>query len=195
MRIILLFLVFVISHSKISACVCEPLGKISKVQVDEYNVIFTGKIDSVSACEGTKSTAYFTVHQLFKGETTKNIKVNFDCVSDCRMRMLAGETWMIYATYVKYGDLRATYCGRSRKHAADVNEDDGLARSGITYEEELRFLKDTYGLQPFLEKEREVIEPLKRELIRPKGMQTVWLLLASMVGMIVIWLIVKKFFK
>lgn len=195
MKKALFFLSFLLSSFTVLACDCAPLQKLSKEQSDKYNLIFTGRVDSVSACIGDKSTVYFTIHQLFKGESTRNITVNIDCVSSCRVRMQAGENWLIYAAYEKYGDLRVGFCGRSRKYAANINEDESLARTGMSYDEELKFIVNNYGVQQLESKEKEVIQPLERELVKPQGMQIVWLLAGSLAGMLIIWFLLKKFTK
>ena len=195
MKHILFIFGFIFSCSIASACICDPLDKATKEKADQYDVIFTGKIDSVGACVGSRSIVYFTIDQLFRGESPKNIRVNIDCVTSCRMRMTAGEVWIVYSNYEQFGDLRATSCGRSRKYSPALSDDEGLARTGTTYGEELKFLQDVYGAQPLQASERETVDELKRELIKPKGMQVIWLLLASLAGMLVIWYVVKKVLK
>jgi hypothetical protein len=174
---------------------CPPLEKFSRKQADEYNVIFQGKVDSVEECSGQMSAAWFSVSRLFKGETVQRIRVSFDCVSDCRMQFKTGEEWIVYARYVKYGDLRVSVCGRSRKYAATIDEDYSIATNGIPYAQELGLLKDAYGKQEVKEKEKETIDPalLDRNLVRPSGTQTIWMLVISLVTMGILWYLFKKF--
>jgi hypothetical protein len=197
MKKITVLLILLVSYAAARACTCPPLQKLSKEIADSYDVIFLGTVDSVGSCEGNRGSAYFVISQLFKGETTSRIFVNFDCVTDCRMQFKAGETWLIYAEYARYGDLRVNYCGRSRKHASDVNEDFSIATHGITFGEELDYIKLNFGVRQVNEKDRDVIKEdiPSRELIHPGGKQTLLLLAISLIGMLVIWYVVKKLWK
>jgi hypothetical protein len=190
------FLSFLIQGFNVYACTCPPLEKISKAQTDAYNSIFTGKVDSVTLCAGQMSKAWFTVYELYNGDVPQRISVNFDCVSDCRMQLKPGEEWLVYARYAKFGDLRIEFCSRSRKHTADVNEDYSIAANGMTWDEEIQFLMKTYGVKP-TGVEREVVdsEMFNRELLKPKGMQIIWLLVVSLAVMGGIWLVFKKLWK
>lgn len=198
MKKLLLLLTFAASFIDADACNCPPFQKLSKAVAESYDIIFIGTVDSVGACEGEKNAAYFVIGQLFKGEATGRIYVNFDCVTECRMQFKQGERWLMYAEYRKYGDLRADFCGRSRKQPVDVNEDFSIATHGITYEEELDYIRTNFGVQQVKEKDREVINEgniPQRELIHPDGKQTILLLVISLVGMLVLWFVLKKFWK
>lgn len=196
-----LLLSFITSLSFISAyaCKCAPLQPLTKEQAGSYDVIFWGTVDSVGACEGDKSAAYFAIEELYKGEASHHrIYVNFDCVTDCRMQFRQGEQWLIYAEYAKYGDLRVNFCGRSRKSATDVNEDYAIATHGLTFKEEMDFIRKNFGVHELNGPERELVQNEgipSRELIHPDGKQTILLLALSFAGMVLVWLIVKKFWK
>lgn len=191
-----LFLSFLFQGLEVSACTCPPPELVSKKQTDAYSAIFRGKVDSVSTCKDELSKAWITVHQLFKGDVTQHITVTFDCATDCRVQMKAGEDWLIYARSIKYGDLRVEFCSRSRKYVSDMNEDYSIATNAMTWQDEIAFLKSTYGEQATGE-DKEVIDPrlTNHELIKPQGMQIIWLLLGSLGVMGVIWLLIKKFWK
>lgn len=198
MKKLVLLLALSLSFISAYACQCAPLQKLSKAQADSYDMIFLGTVDSVGACEGDKSSAYFMIEQLFKGEAAARTYVNFDCVTDCRMQFRQGERWLIYAEYAKYGDLRVDFCGRSRKHATDPGEDYAIATHGLAFSEELDYIRQNFGVQQVNASEREVVQSEgipPRELIQPDGTQTIILLAISFAGMVLIWLVVKRFWK
>lgn len=161
-------------------------------------MIFTGKVDSVGICAGKTSTVWLKVKKIYKGETIRRIPVSFDCVTSCRMQFMIGDEWLIYGEWLKYGHLTVEFCSRTRKHADSVNEDYGIAQSGITYSEEITFLDNTYEVKKEeAQLEKEVIEPklLERNLIKPKGTEVIWLLVISLGVMLAGWLLFKKFWK
>ena len=197
MKRIILLVAFVLSFAAADACECPPLQKFNKEIAASYDLIFLGTVDSVGECVGDKSSAYFVIEKLFKGEASKRFYVNFDCVTDCRMYFREGEKWLIYAEYAKFGDPRVDFCGRSRKYADDANEDFAIATHGMTFKEELDFIKTNFQEQKLSEKPRALIQNdiPERELIHPDGKQTIILLAISLVGMLLLWFVIKKFWK
>src|SRR4051812_34424948 len=98
-----LFIFLLFSSSLLSACECPPLSPVTKELCDHYDVIFFGRIDSVALCD-TKgnAVAFFTIVELYKGNSEKRIKINFDCSSECLMSFAKNEEWLIYANYRKF---------------------------------------------------------------------------------------------
>src|ERR1043166_7108143 len=90
------FLIF--SFNFASACDCPPVRPLSKELCGGFNVIFRGKVTSVTPCdEKGNAVASFAITALYKGNCEKEIQVNFECMSSCMMSFAPGEEWIIYA--------------------------------------------------------------------------------------------------
>ncbi len=168
---------------------------ISKEGCKAYNVIFYGKVDSVSSCD-TKgmSTAFFTIKELYKGSVSQNIKVNFDCSSDCLMSFEKGEEWIIYGTYQKFDLLTVKLFEHSRKHFKDEKDDFYFPDANRTFDEEKQFLKNELGIQPFiiqndLNEQQKIFKPHNDQ---PSDWAKLWLLLTSLVTMAIILYFTRK---
>ncbi len=171
------------------ACKCSEHPPISKEQFTVYDVIFEGKVDSVSVCKEGFSTAYFTLSSLFKGESFPQNEVRFDCTSDCQMSFSKGEEWIVYAQYFKYGKLELNFCSRSRKKIV-AGDDYFEALNRMSYSDEQAFLVKTLGTKKVLGKKNETMP--ERVLIQPTDYWKLWCLLISLVCMYVIFYLVKK---
>ena len=90
-------LLFLLSGNRAEACKCSDHLSLDKAQCDLYDVIFTGKLDSVSVCHSGYATGYFSVQSLYKGKCYEQVSVRFDCESDCQMSLLKDEQWLVYA--------------------------------------------------------------------------------------------------
>lgn len=143
-----LFLIFLSGY--VHACQCPVLPALSKESCEAYDVIFYGKVDSVSSCD-TKgiAIAYFTVSELFKGNIEQQVSINFDCSSECMMSFSTGEEWLIYSKYVKFDLLKVEICEHSRRKFSDDAQDIYMMAAKRTIEKEREFLKTTFGLQNF----------------------------------------------
>ena len=87
------------------ACKCGEHPVLDKQQCDLYNVIFKGKVDSISGCRDGYATAYFRIQELYKGKSLEQVSVRFDCESDCQLSVGNGEEWLVYARYFQYNKL------------------------------------------------------------------------------------------
>jgi len=188
-RLLFSFTFFVLITRISFACDCPPIGKINKEQFDLYEVIFEGKVDSVS-----KNCIWFEIITLNKGSSLQKVKLFFDDSTDCRMSFAKDEVWIIYSNYVKFGELAVNFCSRSRKKPENGSADLFTVSNQNTYDEELTYLKQNLGVKPVKEKREEDNFP-ERELIRPKGWTVIWLFLASLVFFIVFYFISKRIFK
>lgn len=190
-----LSLLFLISSSYLFSCECPALQPISKVLCKNYNVIFYGKVDSVSACDSKgMSIAYFTIKELYKGTVSQNIKVNFDCASECLMSFTKGEQWIVYGTYPKFDMLTVKLCEHSRKYFDNEKDDFYFPASNRTFEEEKQFLKNELGIQPFivqndLNEQQKIFKPHNDQ---PSDWTKLWLLLTSLGTMAIILYFTRK---
>lgn len=173
------------------ACKCETLMPITKSACEPYNAIFTGQIDSVSACD-TKgfSTAYFTIEEVYKGLLEKNTRIQFDCASSCLMSFATGEQWIIYAKYEQFDVLNVSLCSNSRKLFADESSDIYALTAERSFEQEKQFLQQTLGIQK-LKEEQTLQNPTGRN-IQPSGINKLVLLIISVIAMVIIYFITKR---
>ncbi|MCX6296718.1 MAG: hypothetical protein NTX97_11765 [Bacteroidetes bacterium] len=177
------------------ACECPPSSPISKELCQNYDVIFYGMVDSVTPCNSKGfSTAFFTITELYKGNAEKNVKIDFDCSSACMMSFSKGEEWLIYSKYVKFDQLKVTFCEHSRKKYNDDSQDVFLIAAQRTFEKEKEFLKTTFGLQYFIHgndinKQENEIGPRNDQ---PSAYGKLILLLVSVSAMGIVYYVTRK---
>lgn len=191
MRKILFTVLFFGNH--LFACECPSLEKINKTDCERYDVIFMGTVDSVSACNG-KAQAWFSVASIFKGEIFQQTSVQFDCSSDCMMSFESNERWIIYAKYYSYGKIETDLCSHSRKFAKDKKQDFYSEHSGLSFEDELKFLTDNFGWGGKLHKKTDN-NKLHRENIQPSATGKMILVIVSMFALILFYFLANKFWK
>lgn len=194
MRTILIsFFIFISSISL--ACECIPLSPISKELSNNYDVIFYGRVDSIGAC-GDKSTAiaYFSITELYKGNVQKQVKINFDCNTECMMSFAADDEWIIYAKYSKFDFLNISICDHNRKKFNAGEEDIYLIDSKRTFEKELEFLKSTLALQETVEPTvvNNTVTEIGRHNEQPSSWGKITLLLISVIAMVVVYFVTRK---
>lgn len=187
---------FIFISSTCIACECRPISPISKELSSDYDVIFYGSVDSVSICDNDKerAIAYFTIKDLYKGNAVKYVKINFDCSSECLMSFANDEEWIIYAKYTKFDYLNVSICDHNRKKFNEGEQDLYLIDSKRTFIEELQFLKTTFGIQTFIEKNE--ISAKHEELGRTNEQPSAWgkitLLLVSLIAMGIVFFLTRK---
>jgi hypothetical protein len=174
-----------------NACKCS-FDSLSLQNIKSSELIFLGEVSAVSGCSGT-SKATFTVKELFRGKCYQNVAVEFDCTSDCQMSFAPGQTWIIYATYKKYGEPVTEFCSFSRQKMPAGEEDFNSSWHGKTFDEEEAWLKKNLGLQEL--NERNPIDDQHHENIRPTGYETLWYLGGGFLALIVLYFISRKFLK
>lgn len=188
----LLFLI--LFSAPLFPCECPTLSPITKEATSNYDVIFIGRADSVSACD-TKgfAVAYFTINELYKGSVQKSVNINFDCLSSCQMSITKGEDWLIYATYKKFDYLTVTICSHSRKQFTNEAEDFYMMAAQRTITQEQQFLKDSLGIQTIVQ---DAAQPLVTDIgthnRQPSAHSKLLLLLISLLAMVVVYFITKK---
>ena len=144
-------LVVVLFHTTVlAACECPPIIPVNQELAKKYDVIFTGKVDSVSDCTAGISKVYFTIEELYKGRAMQQMAVQFDCVSSCLMSFAKNEEWIIYAAYQQKKKNTKKQNKHSRKYFKAGEQDFYLAAAGRTFEEEKEFLRSGLGIQPFV---------------------------------------------
>lgn len=191
-----LWVVVMLLHAAIlTACECPPVSPISLELTKEYDVIFIGKIDSISPCSTNGiSRAYFTIDELYKGKTGRQTAVHFDCLSSCMMSFAKNEEWIIYAIYQRFDVISVKLCSHSRKQFKTGEQDFYRAASGRTFDEEKEFLKSNLQEQAFLGKEdwNKEQQELKPHNTQPSNSSKIYLLLISFGVMILIYILTRK---
>lgn len=182
-------------YKTITACECPPIQPITEVTGKNYNVIFYGKVDSVTnSSEKGFNTAHFTITELYKGNVQQQVKINFDNSTSCLMSFSRGEEWLIYATYKNFDFLTVSICGHSRKLFKEASEDFYQLNAQRTFKDEKYFLKTTLNIQPFtpvneLNEQREQFKPHN---IQPEPINKLWLVLISLFAMVIIYFVTRK---
>lgn len=190
-RIILLLFISTFSFSQ-NFCECVP-AQLTKEEVKKYDAIFEGKVDSVGQCRDGKNLVFFSVDSAFLGKVKKRSGVRFICSGKCALKPAAGESWIIYGKYYGYGLMETDACTRSRKFFPDTADDYVKDMFASTFEEDLITLSK-FGKGEVVNEEikNEQLVP-ERKLEHPQGMERFWLYIGGVVGMVVIYFVVKKF--
>ena len=182
-------LAILLSGLKANACDCGN-GLLTLDAIKSSELIFLGDVSAVSGCNGT-SKATFNVQELFRGKCYRNVAVEFDCSSDCQMSFAPGQTWIIYATYKKYGEPEVKFCSYSRQLIA--GEDYNTIAHGMDFNAEKSWLEKNLGLH-----ELNIKAPgddQHHENIRPEGYEALWYLGGGFLALIALYFISRKFLK
>ncbi len=176
------------------SCECPQMEDLNKEALSKYHIIFTGTIDSITKQNEGKCAAWFSIKELYKGESSKQVKIIFDCTTECQMDFNLNSEWLIYANYIKYGEASVDVCSRSRiKIAKDV--DDLYAAINGTFSNEITFLKNNFGTQTITEQKEKTEFIPDRVNIQPEPMSKLYLVIISLVCFVLIYIIFKKWIK
>lgn len=177
------------------ACECPPIKPISKDLFNTYDAIFTGQVDSVSACSTDgKSKAYFFINELYKGNLNQHLEVVFECSSECMMSFSKEEEWLMYATYSRFDMLVVNLCGHSRKFFNDPSQDYYQMAAQRSFEEEKQFLKTTLGVHSAVQNDElsQQQSDFKSRNEQPSGSNKLLLLLISFSVMAIVYFVTRK---
>lgn len=176
------------------ACECPVLEPISKDNISRYDIVFDGRVDSVSTCDSVGlAQVYFTINELYKGSVYCTLSLNFDCSSECLMSFTKGEEWLIYASYKKFDFLAINLCSHSRKHFDNDAEDFYMMAAQRTFAEEKQFLKENMSAAACLSEENAVLETdIGMHNKQPSGLNKILLLIISLAAMVVVYIVTKK---
>ncbi len=183
-------ILFVCTVKLIFACQC-PVTELSEKELNKYDLIFKGTIQSVKLNK-EKSEALFLIEELYKGNAAASFKIYFNDLDNCKLELRAGDEWIIYTNYHQVDNAKLDFCSRSRKFFKVAKEDFFAVTTGISYEEELRFLQTTLGLHKLLKDNPNKVE--NRNII-PSSNQFIVIIICSILGVLLIYVIVNKLFK
>jgi len=194
-RFAIAVLCFFFSVPAFAVCECQTAGKVTKPIAEAYDLIFLGRVDSVSACVEGKATVWFNVTIVYKGAALERMPLAYLCSSECKPNFMRGQEWLMYAQYERYGEARVDVCSRSRRRFDNVVLDMYLASSGTTFDEEKNFIEKEYGRHNPM-KEQHGLQPIpERHNQIPKGWTPVWLILISAAALGLGYWLTKKFWK
>lgn len=185
--LILLFASFYVSW----ACQC-PITELTLEETRKYDIIFRGTVKKVKPCGSTPGEAHFIVEELFRGRIPKELPVIFDCSDECSVGFHEGEEWIIYTHFRQISSARMDWCSRSRKYYRREQEDFYMENTGITYFDELAFLRKNLGHQRPIEIQRNDAGNRNQ---KPNVTQIVILLIFSALGIVVFYLLFRRFLR
>jgi len=189
MKHLFIFLFFLASKSTF-ACQC-PITELSDKEISKYDLIFKGKIQSIKLNK-EQSEAIFLVEELYKGNTYASFKILFNDLDNCKLEFRGGDEWIIYTNYHQIDNAKMDFCSRSRKFFKVAKEDFFAVTTGISYDEELKFLQSKLGLHKLLKEDPNKVE--NRNII-PSSNQFIIIIVISILGVLGIYLLVNKLFK
>lgn len=173
------------------ACQC-PLTSLSQAELDKYDIIFKGKIGDVKL-NGKKSETLFTVDELYKGMVSKEFTLLFDNDDVCKLELRPGDEWIIYANYHQIDNAKLDFCSRSRKFIKNSKEDFFAETTGVSYDEELTFLREKLGLHKVLKENPN--KAAENRNILPNSNQLIIGFLCSLGGLFLFYWLFNRFFK
>jgi hypothetical protein len=191
-RFFLLFFTFTVNS--ILACVCEPLTPISKELLKNYDIVFWGKVDSVNQNKAGENVAYFTVNELYKGNSEQTAQLLFDNTSSCMMNFAKSDEWIIYASYTNFDKLNVHLCSHSRKMFLEQSQDVYYTNANRTFAEERAFLKTELGIQKLIVRSGLIKQQseLKPHNDQPSNTNKIILLLISVLVMVGVYIFTQK---
>ncbi len=190
MKKLFILVIICLSYNLASACQC-PLTTLNDKELAKYEIIFKGSIQSIRVNNST-TEAVFHVSELYKGLIADDFKIIFNNDDECKVDIRIGDEWIIYSNYFQVDKAKLDYCSRSRRYIKNINEDFYAETTGISYDQEIRFLQNTLGLHKPLKNNPNKVE--NRNII-PNTNQLIVYLLISIVGIIFFYLVVNKLFK
>ena len=187
-----LFFILLLTFSCKIALACQcPLSTLDQKELQKYEIIFKGKIKSIKL-DKEKSEAIFIVSELYKGMLADDFKIIFNDADVCKLELRVGDEWIIYTNYFQIDNAKLDFCSRSRKYIKNIKEDFFAETTGITYDEELRYLQENLGLHKLMKNNPNVVE--NRNII-PNNNQFIIVLICSMLGLIAFYWLFNKLFK
>ena len=185
-----LFLFFSLFTLQVFACDCDPLDALTKEHCGVYDVIFEGKVDSVTKCVDGEMSISFFIEELYKGNYLSQVNVKNYCADGCEMHFAKGDVWLIYAEKNNAQDVIVHFCSRSRKlNAANENDDYEIA-SGMKYQEEKDMLSSFFSNN---EQKNSLLKSRSYEKVDP-SLIPVFLIVSVVFFLLVLWAF-KKYVK
>lgn len=185
-----------LAYTGLLACDCKQQSPLTIVECIKFDGILQCTIDSVSACN-TKSIAYAHTIEVYKGAQQGAVQLNFDCSSSCQMSFAKGERWLVYGKLNALHQLEMNFCDRNRKYFSASKDDYFAVNTGLSFEDEIAYLKKNIGLKVKNEQHPngKSIDITQRENALGSGGNNLLLLLASLIFFLLIYVVVSKKIK
>jgi hypothetical protein len=190
MNIVKYIILLVVLSYRSFACQC-PLTVLNEAETNKYDIVFKGKITSVKLSK-ERSEALFAIQELYKGPIGETFTVLFNDADVCKLELTAGDEWIIYANFKQISNAQLDFCSRSRKFFKNAKEDFFAVTTGISYDEEMKYLQTKLGLHTCLKNNPNMSE--NRNIIPSSG-QFIIFIVCSIIGVIVFYWLVNNFFK
>ena len=171
-------------------CQCPPV-ELSMSSLEQYQVIFRGTVKSVTVCGTKPGEAVFQITELFRGKIPADFSVHYDC-GECATGFNEGEEWIIYSNFRQVNNARMDWCSRSRKYFRHEKEDFYLVNTGTSYFGELEFLRTHLGHHRLVAGSQNQAGDRN---IKPDQVQTIVILLLSILAMVVFYALFRRFFR
>ncbi len=193
MRKLLVILLCLCSFAAM-ACKCAEPPKLDDAYCKNFKLIFKGFVIKVDECKGGIKKITFKLEELYKGDCTDTIAVFTDCNTDCEIGLSASEDWILYCDFVQIGKPVLGPCTRSRKFLGTRDEETiKMTASGLTFYEEQDFLVKTFGVKNTLKDNHKAELGHKTE--KPEGATRFYLLGVSLIALVVILFLMRRFLK
>lgn len=185
-----ILLLFLFVNTWLYACQC-PLTALNNDEIKKYDIIFKGTVNKITLND-KRSEALFNVITLFKGDVTQQFKILFDNTDNCKIDLREGDEWIIYTNYIQIDKAKLDFCSRSRYYIKNIKEDFFTEVTGVSYDEELRFLQTTLGEHKLL-KENPNKSQNRNQI--PNKNQFIIIIIISCVAMVLFYWGFNKLFK
>ena len=186
----LVILLLMLAWNFVFACQC-PLTKLDKNEIAKYEIVFKGSIKSIKLNKA-KSEAIFSISELYKGIITQEFKILFNDEDQCKLDLRVGEQWIIYTNYYQVDNAKLDFCSRSRKYIKNVKEDFYAETTGISFDDERRYLQTNLGLHKVLKNDLNKVE---NRNVLPNTNQLIIYLVLSIIGVVFFYYILNQLFK
>ncbi|MCX7743544.1 MAG: hypothetical protein N2167_03165 [Flavobacteriales bacterium] len=204
MRRIILNILFVLLGSySLLACDCgQLLPPLNKAATDSFQVITVARVVKLEPGKNT-GVATFEGITLYKGIISSPFQVNYDCITTCKMPFEVGAIWLLYIKKNNTGDFTVHYCERNRKKIPAGEEDEYTIYSQMSWDEEILFLEKNFPKKDFvnasmvneIDSTGKTVIDASRPLAHASDRQKVFLIVISVLGMLLIYLAIKKWIK
>ena len=173
-------------------CEC-PSTQLNSTLLQSYDIIFKGRVINIQSIPGAYKEAEFEIESLFKGASSKTIKVLIDTTVNCARPILRGQIWLIYSCFKQWQRPLLDWCSRSRQWFEFEKEDFYTFTRGVSFEEEINYLKSRLGSHPILSEP--IDSAATNRNILPKPYLLLILLGLSTLGLLVLNYFLKRMFK
>ncbi len=191
MRLLFFLCWFVLTSFISIACQC-PLSSLNLEECNKYDLIFKGKIVSIKACDDKPGEALFKLEELYKGNATQKFTILFECNTECSLKLNVDEEWLIYTNHKQLNNAQLNWCSRSRKFFSNDKEDFYAVNYGNDYAQELKFLRDNFGLHHFLP---ETKNATTERNIKPSLYQSILMVVISISFILLFYWLFNRFFR